>query len=107
MQQQPQAACPGLPEPRGATGLISHRRLGICWRRPGHRQRPAQPGGWIYNILPYIEQQALHDLGAGLSGIVSRRPRSTFHSGVATPLEIFILPHPVAALALYPAHPQR
>lgn len=27
-----------------------------------------QPGGWIYNTLPYVGQAELHDLGIGLSG---------------------------------------
>jgi prepilin-type N-terminal cleavage/methylation domain-containing protein/prepilin-type processing-associated H-X9-DG protein len=27
-----------------------------------------QPAGWIYNILPFIEQISVHELGAGLTG---------------------------------------
>jgi len=44
-----------------------------------------QPGGWMYNILPYMEEQALHDLGKGLpDGSVQKK--TAIRQAVQTPL---------------------
>lgn len=48
-----------------------------------------QPGGWLFNILPYIEQQAIHDLGTGLSD-TAKKP--LFAQREQTPLTAAICP---------------
>ena len=58
-----------------ALGCLNHesatRRFptgGWGWAWTGDADRGTdwrQPGGWIYNILPLIEQPAMHDMGAG------------------------------------------
>ena len=48
---------------------------GWWWQWAGDADRGfdrRQPGGWIYNILPFIEQQALHNMGSGLTGSAKR-----------------------------------
>jgi prepilin-type processing-associated H-X9-DG protein len=42
-------------------GGWGHEWIGMADR--GYRER--QPGGWIYNILPFVEQSNLHDMGTG------------------------------------------
>lgn len=32
----------------------------------------AQPGGWVYNVLPFLEQQALRSRGAGATAVFKR-----------------------------------
>jgi prepilin-type processing-associated H-X9-DG protein len=48
-----------------------------------------QGGGWIYNMLPYIEQQQLHDIGAGLSA--ANKP-AAFAQREQTPLSAMTCP---------------
>ena len=52
-----------------------------------------QPGGWHYNILPYIDQVDLHDLGSGGRG---QMPSATVMAQAATraqkPVAIFLCP---------------
>ncbi len=47
--------------PQGGWG---HEWVGVPERGSGQRQ----PGGWIYRLLPHIEESALHDLGLGADG---------------------------------------
>jgi len=48
-----------------------------------------QPGGWLFNVLPFIEQTALHDLGKGLSGTARNQ---AFAERLATPITMFYCP---------------
>jgi prepilin-type N-terminal cleavage/methylation domain-containing protein/prepilin-type processing-associated H-X9-DG protein len=48
-----------------------------------------QGGGWNYNVLPYIEQQALHDLGAGMS-VAAKSTQAAILA--QTPLAVFYCP---------------
>jgi prepilin-type N-terminal cleavage/methylation domain-containing protein/prepilin-type processing-associated H-X9-DG protein len=55
-----------------------------------------QPGGWTYTILPYMEQQSLHDLGTGAT---DKKP--TRNTLIATPLAGYYCPSRRAAV-VYP-----
>ena len=69
-------------------------RRWVCDPDRGFGRR--QPGGWAYHILPFIEQEPLHTLGAGASDAEKRRLNA---ARIGTPLPIFYCPtrRPVGA----------
>jgi prepilin-type N-terminal cleavage/methylation domain-containing protein/prepilin-type processing-associated H-X9-DG protein len=50
---------------------------------------PDQPGGWLYNILPYVDQGSLRDSTKGLVGAAVTAPMLQL---MATPVTIFNCP---------------
>ncbi len=68
---------------------------------PNRGYGPDQPGSWYYNILPYIEEQSLRDLGKGLdpkspefrmaSNELHQTPVSAFHCPSRRPAKLY--PH--------------
>lgn len=63
---------------------------------------PRQPGGWIYNVLPFIEQRALHDLGAGQTA--TQKPNS-LAIAAQTPLAVLLCPSRRPVMA-FPNNPK-
>jgi len=53
----------------------------------GHGQN--QPGGWIYNLLPFLEQEALHEMGSGSSEAERLNANA---QRVQTPIGVFTCP---------------
>jgi prepilin-type N-terminal cleavage/methylation domain-containing protein/prepilin-type processing-associated H-X9-DG protein len=49
-----------------------------------------QPGGWMFNILPFIEEQALHDLGKQLPEGAQRQ--AAIRQALSTPVPLYFCP---------------
>lgn len=59
-----------------------------------------QPGGWVYNILPFIEMKSVHDMGKGLSyGLANKK--NAERAIYETPIALFNCPT-ARAVKLYP-----
>ncbi len=63
---------------------------GASWTGdPDRGNNSRQPGGWVYNLLPFLEQTSIHDLGAGLPEIEKRNAAALV---VQQPIAIFNCP---------------
>ncbi len=91
-----------------ALGCLNHEQLqgflpsgGWTWAFVGDPDRgfdKRQPGGWLYNVLPFIEQPVLHDLGLGGNRaggqVMAQTPLETFCCPTRRPAVAYPYPHP-------------
>lgn len=66
-----------------AQGHFPSNGWGYLWTgEPERGYGPEQPGGWIYNLLPWLEQAAIRDIGVGLTGTDRRNALLTQRTSV-------------------------
>jgi prepilin-type N-terminal cleavage/methylation domain-containing protein len=85
-----------------ATGRYPTNGWGWGWTGDADRGNDwRQPGGWLYNVLPFIEQVPLHDMGIGISPWNDSTKLSIHQQRMAVPLNGFYCPTRRAPIA-YP-----
>jgi len=75
------------------TGRFPSNGWGFAWTGDADRGNDwRQPGGWIYNLLPFIEQEALHEMGAGLTSGTGSPKYAAHLARLAVPLSVLHCP---------------
>lgn len=73
-----------------AHGFYPSNGWGFLWMGdPGRGAGPDQPGGWIYQILPFVDGNTLHEMGRGPSAAAKR---SALQQLAQTPLPLLKCP---------------
>ena len=55
---------------QASNGRLPSNGWGYAWTGEADRGvGRKQPGGWLYSVLPFVEEVGVHQLGAGLSGV--------------------------------------
>jgi len=69
-------------------GFLPTGGWGAAWTGdPDRGFSSRQPGGWAFNLLPFIEQGALHGLGSGQADAATKADLAVFR--LQTPLQLF------------------
>jgi prepilin-type N-terminal cleavage/methylation domain-containing protein len=82
----------GLAAQNHLETIKSYPTGGWGWHWPGDPDRGFrndQPGGWMYNILPWIEEAALRNRGKGMTGTAKK---DAIRDVIQTPVKFYFCP---------------